>query len=301
MSEKALVFHIIHGSFVDGYGIRTTVFLKGCPLKCVWCCNPEGQSYRQELKYTAEHCTGCGKCVPVCPQGAVTMAEGKAVIDRSRCDGCMQCAEVCYFDAMEPFAKWMTAEEVFEIIRADEAFYRSSGGGATIGGGESSSFPAFMMELIGLCHGAGISVNVDTCGYTRSDAAVEVLKAADMLLFDLKDIDPENHRKNTGCSNDVILRNLRAMSELRKPMIIRVPIIPGYNDSDETLAAEADLLASLKSVERVDILPEHEYGKIKYAQLGKPYTLKAQSVSPERIEQIMELFRSRGLKVQNGG
>ena len=212
MSEKALVFHIIHGSFVDGYGIRTTVFLKGCPLKCVWCCNPEGQSYRQELKYTAEHCTGCGKCVPVCPQGAVTMAEGKAVIDRSRCDGCMQCAEVCYFDAMEPFAKWMTAEEVFEIIRADEAFYRSSGGGATIGGGESSSFPAFMMELIGLCHGAGISVNVDTCGYTRSDAAVEVLRAADMLLFDLKDIDPENHRKNTGCSNDIILRNLRAMS-----------------------------------------------------------------------------------------
>ncbi len=301
MSEKAPVFHIIHGSFVDGYGIRTTVFLKGCPLKCIWCCNPEGQSYAQELKFTEDHCNGCGKCINVCPQNAIKISGDKVKIDRVRCNGCMKCADVCYTGAMEPFAKWMTAEEVFEIIRSDEMFYRSSGGGATIGGGEATSFPAFMNELITLCHNAGISVNVDTCGYTLTDAAVEVMKAADMLLFDIKDIDPENHLKNTGRSNDVILRNLQLMSDLRKPMIIRVPIIPGYNDSDETLNKEAELIASLKSVERVDILPEHEYGKIKYAQLGKPYTLIPQKISDERLNQVMEIFRSRGLNVQNGG
>ncbi len=301
MSEKALVFHIIHGSFVDGYGIRTTVFLKGCPLKCIWCCNPEGQSYRPELKYTRDHCDGCGRCVEACPKGAITMDGALARIDRKVCDGCMACVDSCYTDALEPFGRYMTAQEVFEIIKADEMFYRNTNGGATIGGGEASSFPDFMLELIDLCHEAGIHVNVDTCGYTTSPKALEVLKRADMLLYDIKGIDPALHKQNTGVDNKIILDNLRLLSDMRKPIIIRVPVIPGYNDSDENLTAVADLLSTLKSVERVDILAEHEYGRVKYDELDKPYLLKAHPVPDDRMEAILALFRSRGLNVQNGG
>lgn len=301
MSAQALVFHIIHGSFVDGFGIRTTVFLKGCPLKCIWCCNPEGQSFLPELKVTREHCNGCGNCIPACPRGAMSLAGGTVRVNRGLCDGCMKCVDVCYAGALEPFGTKYTAQEVFEIIRSDEMFYKSSGGGVTIGGGECTCYPDFMMELIALCHGADIHVAVDTCGYTTSAKAKEVLKAADLLLFDIKGIDPARHMENTGKSNDVILENLRMLSDLRKPMIIRIPVIPGYNDSDENLNAVADLLSTLNSVERVDILPEHEFGRIKYEQLDMEYRLKPCPVSAERQEAIRAMFESRGFKAQLGG
>lgn len=301
MSAQALVFHIIHGSFVDGFGIRTTVFLKGCPLKCIWCCNPEGQSFLPELKVTREHCNGCGNCIPACPRGAMSLAGGTVRVNRGLCDGCMKCVDVCYTGALEPFGTKYTAQEVFEIIRSDEMFYKSSGGGVTIGGGECTCYPDFMMELIALCHEADIHVAVDTCGYTTSAKAKEVLKAADLLLFDIKGIDPARHMENTGKSNDVILENLRMLSDLRKPMIIRIPVIPGYNDSDENLNAVADLLSTLNSVERVDILPEHEFGRIKYEQLDMEYRLKPCPVSAERQEAIRAMFESRGFKAQLGG
>ena len=301
MSAKAIVFHIIHGSFVDGYGVRTTVFLKGCPLKCIWCCNPEGQSFQMELKVTREHCNGCGRCLPVCHKHALSLKDGVVAVDRSLCDGCMECVDSCYTEALDSFGKEYTAQEIFEIIRKDEMFYQNTGGGATIGGGECTCYPDFMLELISLCHEANIHVAVDTCGHTTSEKGFEVLKQADLLLFDVKGIDPEAHRKNTGCSNDIILKNLHALSEMRKPMIIRIPVIPGYNDSDEELNAIADLLSTLKSVERVDILPEHEFGKVKYQQLDMPYTLRSQPVSPERQEEIRALFAARGFQAQLGG
>ncbi len=301
MSAEALVFHIIHGSFVDGYGIRTTVFLKGCPLKCIWCCNPEGQSFQPELKVTREHCNGCGNCISTCPKNALSLQDGVVRVDRTACDGCMACVDHCYTDALEPFGVKYTAQEVFEIIKSDEMFYKNTGGGATIGGGECSCYPDFMLELIGLCHEANIHVAVDTCGYTTSPKALEVLRAADLLLFDIKGIDPARHLENTGKSNDVILQNLKLLSDERKPMIIRIPVLPGYNDSDENLTAVADLLSTLKSVERVDILPEHEFGRVKYEQLDMEYKLKPCPVSDERQEEIRAMFEARGFKAQLGG
>lgn len=301
MSKEALVFHIIHGSFVDGYGIRTTVFLKGCPLRCIWCCNPESQSFLPELKVTREHCNGCANCISVCPKAALALRDGSVQVDRTLCNGCMKCVDVCYTGALEPFGEIMTAQEVFEIIRSDEMFYRNSGGGATIGGGECTCHPEFMLELIGLCHEANIHVAVDTCGYTTSELGREVLKAADLLLFDIKGIDPVRHQENTGKSNDVILQNLHMLSDLHKPLIIRIPVIPGYNDSDENLNAVADLLSGLKSVERVDILPEHEFGRVKYEQLDKEYRLAPCPVSEARQEAIRAMFESRGFQTQLGG
>ncbi len=301
MSHKAIVFHIIHGSFVDGYGIRTTVFLKGCPLRCIWCCNPEGQSFQPELKLSREHCNGCGNCLDACSRNALSLSDGILQVKRSLCTGCMDCVDYCYTGALEPFGTWYTAQEVFEIIRSDEMFYKNTGGGATIGGGECSCYPEFMLELIELCHNANIHVAVDTCGYTTSPQALEVLKRADLLLFDIKGIDPVRHEENTGKSNDLILRNLHLLSDMRKPMIIRIPVIPGYNDSDENLTAVADLLSTLKSVERVDILPQHEYGRVKYEQLDMEYKLKPCPVSEVRQESIRTMFEDRGFLTQLGG
>lgn len=301
MSHEALVFHIIHGSFVDGYGIRSTVFLKGCPLKCIWCCNPEGQSFQPELKVNRGQCNGCGNCLNTCSRNALSLVGGLVQINRDICDGCMECVEHCYTSALEPFGVRYTAHEIFEIVRSDEMFYKSTGGGITIGGGECTCYPDFMLELTQLCHNSGIHVAVDTCGYTTSSKALEVLKAADLLLFDIKGIAPMRHKKNTGKSNEVILQNLHLLSEMRKPMIIRVPVIPGYNDSDEELNGIADLLSTLKSVERVDILPEHEFGRIKYEQLDLEYRLKPCPVSAERQDAIRVMFEAKGFHTQIGG
>ncbi|MCR4443346.1 MAG: glycyl-radical enzyme activating protein [Peptococcaceae bacterium] len=300
-----LIFHIIHGSFVDGYGIRTTVFLKGCPLKCAWCCNPEGQAFHPELKVTAAKCDGCGRCVPVCPVGAIRLAEeqdkAKLYVDRTLCTNCGKCIEVCYTGALECFGKYYTVEEILENVKKDQQFYNSSGGGVTIGGGEATWQPAFTLELIKKCQENYIHTAIDTCGYTTSPEGIKCLEEADLLLFDIKDMNPERHLKNTGVSNEPIIKNLKRFNDAGKPIIIRVPVVPGYNDSEENLKATAEFLAGLKSVERVDLMPVHEFGKVKYEQLGKEYKLKVRPVPPERQEEIKALFEHYGLNTQIGG
>ena len=300
-SAKGLIFNSVHGSFVDGYGIRTTYFLKGCPLKCTWCCNPEGQSFRPELKVSYDRCNGCERCIPVCPKKALSMRDGIVVVDRDACDGCMECLDVCYTDALDVFGTWKTAEEVFKDVIKDEKYYATTGGGLTIGGGEATCYPEFVMEMIERCHENNISVAVDTCGFITEEENFKCLEAADLILFDIKGLDAELHKRNTGQSNDVILNNLKRLNDLRKSIIIRLPLIPKYNDTLGRLEEVVDFLESLKSVERIDILPMHEYGKIKYEQIGMPYRLQSETISKERQKEILELFRSRGLNAQIGG
>jgi len=301
INAKGLIFNIVHGSFVDGYGIRTTIFLKGCPLRCVWCCNPEGQGFKPQVKVISTHCNGCGRCVEACNKAAVAIVDGCVKIDRSLCNGCGKCAEKCWFDALDIFGKEYTAKEMFEIIARDQAFYNASGGGLTIGGGEATCYPEFCLGLIHLCHDAGINVAIDTCGYVSSGPGLEVLKQADLILFDIKGLNNEAHIRNTGFSNKMILENLQILCDSGKKIIIRIPLIPDYNDSGHELKDIAKLLSRLKCIERVDLIAFHEFGKTKYRQLNMNYAVSTSLIPEQRQEEVKALFESYGLNTQLGG
>jgi glycyl-radical enzyme activating protein len=304
-SKTGLIFHIIHGSFVDGYGIRTTVFLKGCPLRCIWCCNPEGQESYPEIKLTSSECNGCGRCVQVCPANAIQLdlrrEDDKIKINRKLCTNCGKCIEVCYTGALDYFGQYMTVDEVFDIVKKDEQFYRASGGGVTIGGGEPTFQPLFTLALLKKCKENYIHTAVDTCGYTLTSEGFKVLEEADLLLYDIKHMDPVKHKKYTGVSNEPILKNLEKLNAMGKSIIIRVPIVPGCNDSAQNIESTAEFLSKLKSVERVDLIAYHQYGSIKYGQLGRAYKLHTQPPTTEQLNNIKATLEGYGLKVQLGG
>jgi pyruvate formate lyase activating enzyme len=305
-NTKGLIFNIVHGSFVDGYGIRTTIFLKGCPLKCTWCCNPEGQSFNTELRVISADCNGCGNCVSACSEKkAIKIKKEKdkfnVSVDRKLCNNCGECIDVCYTGALSFYGQYYTVDEMFDLIKKDEQFYRSSGGGVTIGGGEATWYPDFTLNLIRKCKENYINTAVDTCGYVTSENGLKALEEADLLLFDFKIFDEDEHIKYTGVSNKIIKENLKKLDAMGQSIIIRVPVIPGCSDSDENLNSIAEFLSKLKSIERVDILPVHEYGKAKYAEIGMEYKLHVNPISIERQKEIIELFKSYGLNAQIGG
>ena len=304
--KRGLIFHIIHGSFVDGYGIRTTIFLKGCPLRCIWCCNPEGQEGHPETKVTSSKCDGCGRCAQICPTDAIQVdlkrGDCEIKIDRRVCTNCGECIKGCYTGALDCFGRYMTVDEVFDIVKKDEQFYRASGGGVTIGGGEPTFQPVFTYALIRKCKENYIHTAVDTCGYTLTSEGLEILREADLLLFDLKGMDLKEHLENTGVSNEPILENLKRLNSIGRAIIIRVPIVPGHTDSAENVKSTAEFLSKLKSVQRVDLMAYHEYGKVKYIQLGRKYKLRnIQTLTDERLEEIKHTFELYGLNVQLGG
>jgi glycyl-radical enzyme activating protein len=304
-NTKGLIFNIVHGSFVDGYGIRTTIFLKGCPLKCIWCCNPEGQAFNSELRVVSADCNGCGNCVSVCQEKAININKNvdkiTVNIDRNLCNNCGKCIDVCYTGALSVYGQYFTVDEMFNIIKKDEQFYRSSGGGVTIGGGEATSQPDFTLNLIRKCKENYINTAVDTCGYVTSEKGLKALEEADLLLFDFKIFDEEEHLKYTGVSNKIIKENLKKLDAMGKSIIIRVPVIPGCSDSDENLNSIAEFLSKLKSIERVDILPVHEYGKAKYPEIGMKYKLNVNPIPVKKQKEIVDLFTGYGLNAQIGG
>ena len=303
METTGIVFNIAKGSYVDGHGIRTTVFLKGCPLRCLWCCNPEGQKTVPEPKISPTLCTCCGDCYEVCAERAIGFADGKITgVDRNLCTCCGECYHVCYTKAIDTFDTVYTVDEVFEIVNKDKDYYFASGGGLTIGGGEPTLQAAFTGELMKKCHDNGIHVALDTCGYTVSEEGRRLLEEADLLLFDIKGVDPEIHKNNTGVSNKIILANLKHLDEIGKDIIIRLPIIPGYTDQQENIRATVQLLSEMKCITRVDLMEYHQYGVVKYAQLGMDYRLdNSLALRSGLLEEIKEMLEDHGLKVQLGG
>ena len=263
---KGTVFHIQRMSLQDGPGIRTTVFLKGCPLRCLWCHNPESYVKKPQLMFHREKCVHCGACRDVCNLHAVS-GDGHTV-DCKDCTACGACAEACPYDALEICGREMTAEEVMDEVIKDTAFYEMSGGGITLSGGEPLYQPAFAAEIARLARERNISVFLETSGYAPWEAAALVAPYVDVFLYDCKETDPVLHKKFTGAENGMILENLHRLNEMQKRIVLRCPIIPGYNDRTDHFEGIARIANEHASVERIDIEPYHALGVCKREQLG---------------------------------
>lgn len=296
-----IVFDIKRFSIHDGPGIRTTVFLKGCPLTCWWCHNPEGQAPRQELILRPDRCLACGACVEICPQGAIAWEQNATVTDRERCTVCGACIEVCYAGARELAGQRMTVAEVMDEVERDVAFYDRSGGGVTVSGGEPLSQPVFLCELLRACKERSFHTALDTCGFAPWNVLDDARENVDLFLYDLKLMDDGRHREKTGVSNAPLLKNLWRLSRCGHRIVIRIPIIPGINDDEENVRAIGAFAAELPSLERVDLLSYHRIGRHKYRQLGKVCPMP--EVGPpadDRLIEVARWLRGYGLEVNRG-
>jgi pyruvate formate lyase activating enzyme len=297
---EGVVFNIQRYSIQDGPGIRTTVFLKGCPLRCSWCSNPESQNTVPEIVHRDSLCTKCGRCLDVCNVKAISVDDKSVSIDRKLCRKCFKCVQVCAVGAIKSFGDTMSAKEVFQLIRKDAEFYRDSGGGVTVSGGEPLSQPDFVAALFKLCRDGGIDTCLETSGYTRANAFEKVLPYTSLVLYDVKLSNPVAHRKWTKKSNKEILRNLAIAAASATPVIIRIPLIPGVNDSDEELKNIAiNAVDFLKKPGKVNILPYHRFGMGKYQMLDRKYQL-TELITPKdpEIQRAKCLFESFGLECE---
>ncbi len=297
-----VVANIMRFAVNDGPGIRTTVFLKGCPLRCQWCHNPETISPRQEIAVREDRCIGCGACVEACEEGATLRVDGALVFSRASCVRCGRCVEACCSGARGLVGREMTAEEVVEEIRRDEVFYGESGGGATFSGGEPLLQHEFLLALLRGSRERGIHTAVDTSGYAAAAVLETVASAADLFLYDLKLIDEERHRRFTGVSNRVILDNLRRLAGRGARVVVRVPLIPGVNDDEENIEQTGRLVASVGGVTRIDVLPYHDSGAAKSHRLGETHRLPPVSrPMPAQLEWVAAILRRHITDVSIGG
>ncbi len=298
---RGLVFNIQRYSIHDGPGIRTTVFMKGCPLRCRWFCNPESWNHYPEIMTRDVKCIRCGKCAQICPTGAITVSQESRRINRAKCTSCLECAEVCPTGAISITGEYKTVGEVVKEVESDRLFYEHSGGGVTVSGGEPLFQWEFVYQLLKECKERGLHTALDTCGYSSWDVVERVLEYTDLVLFDIKHMDPEQHRKETGKSNRLILENARRIAAKGVRLWLRMPLIPGYNDLRENIEKLAAFGVRL-GAEKVSLLPYHEWGKSKYEQLGRRYRFKpAESLSDEDVQRIQRLIEDSGLKVSIGG
>ncbi len=297
-----LIFDIKKFSIHDGPGIRTTVFFKGCPLNCWWCHNPESQSPRMEMLLRDNRCIQCGACIEACPHDAILWLDGEPVTDRALCAQCGTCQAACYADARERVGREMTVEQVMAEIKADVAFYDQSGGGVTFSGGEPLLQRDFLLDVLRACQDQDIHTALDTSGCAAWATLDEVRPCVDLFLYDLKVVDDEKHREFTGVSNRSILANLHALSERGHNIIIRVPVIPGINDDDETVRQIGAFAGALPHLNSVDLLPYHHIAIDKYLRLNKPYRLfETRQPQAERMTEIAQLLQSFNLSVTIGG
>jgi pyruvate formate lyase activating enzyme len=303
-----LVFNIQRYSIHDGPGIRTVVFLKGCPLRCAWCDNPESQKFSPEVMFFEKECIGCGACIEVCKANAIAPSPSVSTPDRifrDRCSACGACVERCPAKALRMVGKTMSSEDIIGEVLKDKRFYEKSGGGVTISGGEPLAQSDLTAEILMKSHHHNVHTAIETSGYASWKTLQGILQFTDLLLFDLKHMDPRRHQELTGVSNAVILENIERAAKLRR-IIIRVPIIPDCNDSAGNIAAVA-ALAKKTGIEEIHLLPFHQLGSDKYERLSMKYVFKNvpsvahRSNATEKIDRLRELLLSRGLLAKIGG
>jgi len=303
-SNRGVIFNVQGYSVHDGPGIRTTIFLKGCPLRCLWCQNPESHFPFPELFFSAEKCAGCGKCVQACPEQAIQLQGKASRTARRLCKGSGACVEACPNEARALMGKWATVDEVFETVAADAIFYRESGGGVTLSGGEPLAQPKFAAELLRRCKEAGFHTALDTSGHAGWEIARQVLSYVDLVLYDFKHMDPRTHKRHTGVSNELILENARKIyHELSIPILARMALIPGFNDSLDNIEATAKFIVTdLSKAIPVHLLPYHRFGDGKWDGLDKGRETRAFEVpSEELLENRRRVFESFGLNAIVGG
>ena len=271
MEPSGWVFDVRRFAVHDGPGIRTTVFLKGCLLRCAWCHNPESQPSAPQLLLRDHRCLRCGACVDACPHHAIRWEEGRPVTDPERCRVCGACADACPAEAREVVGRRMSVSQLLAEVERDTPFYDESGGGVTVSGGEPLFQPEFVRALLTACRARGMHTTLDTSGHAPTDVALDVARCADLVLFDLKHPDDARHREGTGVGNGLILENLRRFAVAGVRVVVRVPLVPGYNDAPEDLARTAALVASLEPVPRVELLASHHPPEENLRRFGMPY------------------------------
>lgn len=276
--NKAIIFDIQRNSFVDGPGIRTTVFFKGCNLKCAWCHNPESQSAKPQMMFYKDKCTGCGKCKSVCPHHL------------EQCELCGKCTLYCPVDARKVCGKEHTVDEVLKEVLKDQAFYETSGGGVTFSGGECMLQIDFLAEILKKCKENGIHTAVDTAGHIPFESFEKILPYTDLFLYDIKIFDSQKHKQYVGVGNELILENLKKLFERKAKLWIRIPIIPDVNDSIEEIQKIKDFLKTIGTPEKIELLPYHAMGENKYRAIGKePQIFKTPDAeNMKRLKEILD-------------
>lgn len=300
--ESGIIFDIKKFSIHDGPGIRTTVFLKGCPLSCWWCHNPESHRISREKLHAVSRCIGCGECLAICPENAISQRQIGLYTDPEKCLGCGDCSDVCVAGASETAGREMTVNQVMAEIEKDTVFYDESFGGVTISGGEPLAQPDFLFALLKACGDSQIHTVLDTCGFSTWKVLDRIRRHVDVFLFDLKLMDDEKHRMVTGVSNRTILKNLAALSANGQQIRIRLPIIPGITDNEDNISAIGVFVAALPSFPQIDLLPYHHSAVAKYERLGKNYRLRdTRPPAEDSMARLADLLRRLGLAVNVEG
>ena len=302
LETKGLVFDIKKYAIHDGPGIRTTVFFKGCPLNCLWCHNPESWKANVELGFRKGRCLGCGQCVEECQQEAISLVDNRPVTDADKCIFCGRCPDVCPAGARQIIGREMTVSEVMAEVEQDVIFYDQSGGGVTFSGGEPLMQPDFLLALLNQCRQQNIHTAVDTSCYAEPELVESVAEKAELFLCDIKHMDNEMHERFTGVGNNLILENIGRISRSGKKIVIRIPIIPDFNDDPANIEATGNFTASLQGVGRIDILPFNRGGAEKSVRLtGENQSMQVETPDEEQMNLIAESLSKYVFEVNIGG